>query len=271
MSSQSGRVVQVSISNPGGVPKLPVARAWVGMLGLEGDAHKAAPHIHGGPDRAVCLYCVEAIARVKADGHEAFPGAQGENLTLEGIDWGALRPGDRFEIGEDGLVLELTDPTAPCKNNARWFIGGDFSRISPKLYPQDSRWYARVLAEGAVQPGDRLLVTPRSRVRPVAGDAVAGEQPRTGSREGSPDDQTGSGHVDSGRASQGVSPSMSHDPSPAPLPSTRAELLALHAAARRRRNAAPLGSEEHKRAIEEVGRIEVEIARVERSAEPPRV
>lgn len=64
---------------------------------------------------------------------------------------------------------------------------------------------------------------------------------------------------------------MSHDQNASPLPGTRAELLALHAAARRRRNAAQLGSEEHKRAIDEVGRIEVEIARVERAANPPLV
>lgn len=65
---------------------------------------------------------------------------------------------------------------------------------------------------------------------------------------------------------------MSNDPSAgAPLPHTRTELLALHAAARRRRNAAPWGSADHRAAVEEIGRIEVEIARIERSADPPRV
>jgi len=64
---------------------------------------------------------------------------------------------------------------------------------------------------------------------------------------------------------------MSHEPNATKLPATRAELLVLHADARRRRNAAPLGSEEHKRAVDEVGRIEVEIARVERAANPPLV
>lgn len=59
---------------------------------------------------------------------------------------------------------------------------------------------------------------------------------------------------------------MSSDAAQTPLPGTRAELLALHAAARRRRNAAPWGSDEHKRAVDEVGRIEVEIARVDREA-----
>ncbi len=56
-----------------------------------------------------------------------------------------------------------------------------------------------------------------------------------------------------------------------PLPQTRAELLELHRATRARRNAAAHGSEEHKAAIDLIGRIEVEIARLEREMDPPRV
>jgi hypothetical protein len=52
---------------------------------------------------------------------------------------------------------------------------------------------------------------------------------------------------------------------------TRETLLARHAEARRRRNAAELGSHEWAEATAEVGRIEVEIARLERAMDPPRV
>jgi hypothetical protein len=55
------------------------------------------------------------------------------------------------------------------------------------------------------------------------------------------------------------------------LPGTRDELLALHRAARERRNAAVLGSRAWAQAQAEVGRIEVEIARIERAMDPPRV
>jgi hypothetical protein len=55
----------------------------------------------------------------------------------------------------------------------------------------------------------------------------------------------------------------------ADLPATRAELLPLHEAARRRRNAAKLGSESWTEASMEVARIEVEIARLERAMDPP--
>ncbi|MGZ9160130.1 MAG: hypothetical protein ACXW4T_03100 [Candidatus Limnocylindrales bacterium] len=66
---------------------------------------------------------------------------------------------------------------------------------------------------------------------------------------------------------------MGHDPStkPEPLPKTRVELEALHRATRSRRNQAAHGSPEHRAAIELIGRIEVEIARLERAMDPPLV
>ena len=53
------------------------------------------------------------------------------------------------------------------------------------------------------------------------------------------------------------------------LPQTRAELMELHRETRARRNAAPWGSEEHVAAIDLIGRIEIEIARIERAMDPP--
>jgi hypothetical protein len=52
---------------------------------------------------------------------------------------------------------------------------------------------------------------------------------------------------------------------------SREQLLARHAEARARRNAAELGSHAWEEATDEVGRIEVEIARLERAMDPPRV
>jgi len=56
-----------------------------------------------------------------------------------------------------------------------------------------------------------------------------------------------------------------------PLPQTRDELLALHRETRRRRNAAKHGSPEHVAAIDLLGRIEVEVVRIERAMDPPLV
>ena len=61
-----------------------------------------------------------------------------------------------------------------------------------------------------------------------------------------------------------------HDAEATKLPGSREELLALHRETRRRRNAAAHGSAEHVAAIDLIGRIEVEIARLERAMDPPR-
>jgi hypothetical protein len=54
-----------------------------------------------------------------------------------------------------------------------------------------------------------------------------------------------------------------------PLPQTRVELLVLHRETRRKRNAASHGSAEHIAAIDLLGRIEIEVARIERAMDPP--
>ncbi|HEU0236409.1 MAG TPA: hypothetical protein VFR14_08225 [Candidatus Limnocylindrales bacterium] len=80
----------------------------------------------------------------------------------------------------------------------------------------------------------------------------------------------GHGHG-SKHAAEGSATSAERGSDRTPLPGSRAELLALHAETRRRRNAAPLNSPEHRAAVDLIGRIEVEIARLERAMDPPLV
>jgi MOSC domain-containing protein YiiM len=152
----SGRVVQINVS-PGGVPKTAVASAQVTFLGVAGDAHRDREH-HGGPERAVCLYPVEALEALQLEGHPAFPGALGENLTVHGLDWAAVVPGRVLQVGER-LLLQVTRYTSPCANIAAAFLDRDYSRVSQKRHPGWSRVYTRVLAEGTIRRGDpvRLL------------------------------------------------------------------------------------------------------------------
>jgi len=51
---------------------------------------------------------------------------------------------------------------------------------------------------------------------------------------------------------------------------TREQLTVQWREARRRREAADLGSVAYGRALEEIARIEIEIARIERAMDPPR-
>ena len=155
--NESGHIVQISVS-PGGVPKLPVARATLGPLGLGGDAHRDNRH-HGGPTRAVCIYSMEQIRALQAEGHSIVPGSIGENLTTEGVDIGALQPGDRLAIG-DAILLEVTGYATPCVNIIDSFAEGAITRVSHKIHPGWSRVYAAVLQGGELETGQPIRRVP---------------------------------------------------------------------------------------------------------------
>jgi MOSC domain-containing protein YiiM len=151
-----GTLVSINVSS-GGVPKRRIGDAKVSRLGLQGDAQSDKKH-HGGGERAVCVYSLERIHALQAEGHPIDVGTVGENVTVEGIDWDLVVPGARFLLGEE-VILEVTDFTDPCKTIRESFIDGKFVRISEKLHPGWSRVYARVLAEGEIRFGDSVELT----------------------------------------------------------------------------------------------------------------
>jgi MOSC domain-containing protein YiiM len=156
VSLAAGRIVQIAVS-PGGVPKRPVARARVTALGLEGDGHRSARH--GGPERALCLFALERLDALRAEGHDVAPGALGENLTLAGLDWETVAPGARLCLG-DRVVVEVTRFTNPCLNIRPAFHDGDHGRVSQARHPGWSRVYARVVTEGEIAVGDPVARLP---------------------------------------------------------------------------------------------------------------
>src|SRR4051812_11937577 len=114
----AARIVSINRSN-GGVPKVPVDRASVSVNGLEGDRQRDR-RFHGGPERALCLYSVELIDQLAAEGHPIVPGAIGENVTISGLDWAFVRPGARLLLGE--VEVEITSFAVPCKSIRNAFI-----------------------------------------------------------------------------------------------------------------------------------------------------
>lgn len=153
-----GTVASINVSD-GGVPKRPRPSAYIDEDGVEGDRQRNL-RFHGGPDRAVCVYSLDLIETLQAEGHSIVPGAIGENLTLRGIDWAPMVPGARLEIGD--LELELTSYTTPCKHIRHWFANDAFVRVSQKVHPGWSRLYARVLTPGTVTPGAAVTLIARS-------------------------------------------------------------------------------------------------------------
>ncbi len=151
-----GRIFQINTS-PGGVPKLPIREAMVSEIGMMGDSHNF-PDIHGGPDRALCLFSLERILELQSEGHPIFPGSVGENVTISGLDWAVMEPGRQLSLGDE-VVVEVTSYTSPCNSIPDSFCDGNFALISQKLHPGFSRVYARVLQAGKLRIGQsvRLL------------------------------------------------------------------------------------------------------------------
>ena len=142
----------------GGVPKRAVTEAELTPNGLVGD-RQAHPLIHGGPERALCLYALEVIEALQAEGHPIYPGSVGENVTVAGLDWTQLAPGARLALGAE-VVVEITKPANPCDSLVASFTDGKFKRISQKLHPGQSRLYARVIKPGRLAQGQTVRVLP---------------------------------------------------------------------------------------------------------------
>ena len=94
--SPSGRppyphVHQINVSD-GGVPKHPVFEAKISKEGVEGDRQKNLK-VHGGPDRAVCLFSVDLIERMQDEGHSIDAGSSRRESDARRIVVGDARAG----------------------------------------------------------------------------------------------------------------------------------------------------------------------------------
>jgi len=158
IAGHSGSVAQIN-SSTGGVPKSAVAAATIGWRGITGDVQKTRLH-HGRPWQALSLWSADVIARLANDGHPVAAGGVGENLTLSGIDWAALRAGTVLDIGE--VRCQLTSPAVPCSKIAANFTAREISLVDHDVNPESSRWYAAVIRPGAITSGDMVTVSPAS-------------------------------------------------------------------------------------------------------------
>ena len=142
------------------MPKSRVESAEIMKRGVEGDFNRFRDGRGGDTDRAVCIFSLEIIERLKHEGHPIEIGSTGENLTIRGVEWDSLSEGARLEIGD--VVLELSEPCAPCSKIGGSFIGRRFDRIDHDQEYGWSRWLARVLREGRVSVGDsvNIVITP---------------------------------------------------------------------------------------------------------------
>ena len=129
-----------------------------GGSGLAGDAVSDRRH-HGGDDQAVYAYAREDLDFWQQElGRELPAGVFGENLTTTGLDLGACRIGERWQVGAT-LVLEVSRPRIPCRTFAEVLAERGWVR----RFTQEARTgtYLRVVVPGPVAAGDRIVVLSR--------------------------------------------------------------------------------------------------------------
>lgn len=127
--------------------------------GLVGDLVSEQKH-HGGDDQAVYAYAREDLDSWEAElGRQIGNGVFGENLTTAGLDVTNAVIGERWQVGDDGLVLEVTRPRTPCRTFAAWLeIDGWMKTFTERAVPGA---YLRVITPGTVRAGDSISLLER--------------------------------------------------------------------------------------------------------------
>jgi MOSC domain-containing protein YiiM len=130
-----------------------------GRSGVAGDSICDTRH-HGGDDQAVYAYAREDLDRWSGElGRDLANGVFGENLTTSGIDLSACVIGERWAVGSDGVVLEVTSPRTPCRTFVEWMgVRGWMKTFTAAVVPGA---YFRVIAPGTVRGGDEIEVLSR--------------------------------------------------------------------------------------------------------------
>jgi MOSC domain-containing protein YiiM len=153
------------------IDKRPVAgRVPVGPLGLVGDDQCDKRH-HGGREQAVYAYAREDAQWWAGElGCEISPGRFGENLSTSGLDVTGAVIGERWRVGEDGLVLEVSSPRIPCTTFQGWM---DEPRWVKRFTEHGAPGaYLRVVAPGTVAAGDSVEMVHRPAHGVTVGDVL---------------------------------------------------------------------------------------------------
>ncbi|MGZ4616602.1 MAG: MOSC domain-containing protein [Actinomycetes bacterium] len=134
-------------------------RVRVGPLGLEGDEQVDKRH-HGGVEQAVYAYAAEDAAWWSEQlGRDITPGQFGENLTTRGLDVTGATLGERWQVGDDGLVLEVASARIPCRTFQGWMDEPHWvKRFTEHGAPGA---YLQVVQPGTVGEGDRIEIVHR--------------------------------------------------------------------------------------------------------------
>jgi MOSC domain-containing protein YiiM len=127
--------------------------------GLVGD-FIGDPKAHGGDDQAVYAYAREDLNIWQRElERDLGNGMFGENVTTEGLDVTGARIGERWQVGSDGLVLEVSRPRVPCRTFADWLAMKGWVKTFTRAATPGA--YLRVIAPGTMRGGDSIIVVDR--------------------------------------------------------------------------------------------------------------
>lgn len=113
--------------------------------------------LHGGDDQAVYAYAREDLDRWESLlGRPLTNGMFGENFTTQGVEVTNARIGERWRVGTDGLLLEVTAPRTPCRTFQAFLeVNHLIKTFTDEVKPGA---YLRVLSPGTVRAGDTIAV-----------------------------------------------------------------------------------------------------------------
>jgi ferredoxin-NADP reductase/MOSC domain-containing protein YiiM len=140
-----------------GVWKYPVhGPAMVRRLNIDGDGQGDTAG-HGGEQRAVLVYQLQSYRHWQRHfGRDDLGYGQfGENLTVDGLLDDEVCIGDRYRIGE--AEFEVTQPRVTCYRVGMRF--GEPELAALLVSHHRPGFYMRVVREGRVQAGDRIVRT----------------------------------------------------------------------------------------------------------------
>lgn len=148
-----GKVAAVCASPARGTQKQNAGSGYFAAeWGIEGDAHAGRWH------RQVSLLSADKIAAFNELGAGVTPGAFGENLVVEGIDFRALPVGTLLRCG--GVLLEITQIGKECHSRCEIY-----RKMGDCIMPREGV-FARVLEPGTICVGDEMAVEQRKEPWP---------------------------------------------------------------------------------------------------------
>ncbi len=141
-----------------GLPKHAQTEVFVTFMGVQNDFNRYRHEKkNDNPYQAILVMPYEWIERLRKFGWPVEPGHLGENICIDDIPARAFRKGSHLYFHE--AHLELTKPAKPCNNlSVLPYVGQEKVREFIRILYGYRGWYARVLHEGRIVPGEQVTL-----------------------------------------------------------------------------------------------------------------